>query len=663
MTKREESGFSSGIEEKEFNISEELKKLPKAPGVYLMHGPVDEIIYVGKAKILRNRVKQYFQKSYKKSVKIQQMVAQIQRFEYIIVDSELEALVLESNLIKEYKPRYNTVLKDDKSYPYIRFSVEENYPRLFITRAKKDKHSKYYGPYTSVEQVREVVELLRKTIHIRNCNKLFSEGKPLSRPCIYYDMGQCDAPCTGQQTKAEYRALIPKVSDFMAGKTEELISSLEMKMQHASEDLDFEKAMEYRDLIMAIATLKNRQKITALDGEDRDIIGMKRNHSDCVMQVFFVRDGKIIGRDHSFLKIDEEDSDEEIFSLFLRQFYNGTPFIPKEIHLPCSLPDQEIIEQWLTKLKGKKVHILNPKQGDKEKLVDLAGKNAGILMLRYVEKYRQETKKQEKALEELKEAVGLSSLPIRMESYDISNTSGALTVGSMVVYQNGREKRNDYRKFRIHSVSGQDDYAAMREMLYRRFSHGLKEKEENLLEGRNDEFGSFSRFPDLILMDGGKGQVGICLSVLEELKLSIPVCGMVKDEHHRTRALLVDFHEVPIPTGGECFKLLTRIQDEVHRFAITYHRSLRGKEQIHSILDDIKGIGPKRKKALLRKFHDLLGISKASYEEIRFIPEMDEQSTQELLRFFKERIEKEREENRKEEQEENHKGKQEKLKY
>ena len=381
MTKREESGFSSGIEEKEFNISEELKKLPKAPGVYLMHGPVDEIIYVGKAKILRNRVKQYFQKSYKKSVKIQQMVAQIQRFEYIVVDSELEALVLESNLIKEYKPRYNTVLKDDKSYPYIRFSVEENYPRLFITRAKKDKHSKYYGPYTSVEQVREVVELLRKTIHIRNCNKLFSEGKPLSRPCIYYDMGQCDAPCTGQQTKAEYRALIPKVSDFMAGKTEELISSLEMKMQHASEDLDFEKAMEYRDLIMAIATLKNRQKITALDGEDRDIIGMKRDHSDCVMQVFFVRDGKIIGRDHSFLKIDEEDSDEEIFSLFLRQFYNGTPFIPKEIHLPCSLPDQEIIEQWLTKLKGKKVHILNPKQGDKEKLVDLAGKNAGTLRL------------------------------------------------------------------------------------------------------------------------------------------------------------------------------------------------------------------------------------------------------------------------------------------
>ena len=641
MAEKEENGLSLVKDEKEFNISEELNKLPKLPGVYLMHGPMDEIIYVGKAKILRNRVKQYFQKSYKKSVKIQQMVAQIQRFEYIVVDSELEALVLESNLIKEYKPRYNTVLKDDKSYPYIRFSVEENYPRLFITRAKKDKRSKYYGPYTSVEQVREVVELLRKTIHIRNCNKVFSEERPLTRPCIYYDMGQCDAPCTGRQSKEEYRALIPKVSDFMAGKTEELIASLEERMFHASEELDFEKAMEYRDLITAIETVKNRQKITALDGEDRDILGLRRDHSDCIIQIFFVRDGKIIGRDHSFLKIDEEDGDEEILSLFLRQFYNGTPFIPKEIHLPCSLPDQQIIEQWLSKVKGKKVHIINPKQGDKEKLVDLAGKNAGILMLRYVEKYRQEKKKQEQALEELRAAVGLSELPVRIESYDISNTSGALTVGSMVVYQNGKEKRNDYRKFRIRSVSGQDDYASMREMLYRRFSHGLEEKKENLKLGKKDEMGSFSQFPDLILMDGGKGQVSICQSVLQELGIRIPVCGMVKDEHHRTRALLVNSREVAISTGGECFKLLTRIQDEVHRFAITYHRSLRGKEQIHSLLDDIKGIGPKRKKALLRKFHDILGISRASYEEIRSIPEMDEQSTKALLRFFKERKEKE----------------------
>ena len=536
MAKEEIKEVPAQEEEKDFKIQDELSKLPKLPGVYLMHGPMDEIIYVGKAKILRNRVKQYFQKSYKKSIKIQQMVSQIQRFEYIVVDSELEALVLESNLIKEFKPRYNTVLKDDKSYPYIRFSVEEEYPRLFITRSKKNKRSKYYGPYTSVEQVREVIELLRKTIRIRNCSKVFSEEKPLSRPCLYYDMGQCDAPCILKQSREEYRALIPKVSDFLAGKTEKTIKEMEAKMQEASDKLDFEKAMEYRDMISAIHTVENRQKITALDGEDRDILGLRRDHSDCIIQIFFVRDGKIIGRDHSFLKIDDEDSDEEILSLFLRQFYNGTPFIPKEIHLPCSLPDQDIIEEWLSQIKGKKVRIVNPKQGDKEKLVELAGKNAGILMLRYVEKYRKEKKKQELALVELRDAIGMREIPVRIESYDISNTSGALTVGSMVVYQDGKEKPNDYRKFRIQSVIGQDDYASMKEMLYRRFSHGLKEKKDNLQKGKKDELGSFSQFPDLILMDGGKGQVGICLSVLEELKISIPVCGMVKDEHHRTRA-------------------------------------------------------------------------------------------------------------------------------
>lgn len=639
MAKEEIKEVPAQEEEKDFKIQDELSKLPKLPGVYLMHGPMDEIIYVGKAKILRNRVKQYFQKSYKKSIKIQQMVSQIQRFEYIVVDSELEALVLESNLIKEFKPRYNTVLKDDKSYPYIRFSVEEEYPRLFITRSKKNKRSKYYGPYTSVEQVREVIELLRKTIRIRNCSKVFSEEKPLSRPCLYYDMGQCDAPCILKQSREEYRALIPKVSDFLAGKTEKTIKEMEAKMQEASDKLDFEKAMEYRDLISAIHTVENRQKITALDGEDRDILGLRRDHSDCIIQIFFVRDGKIIGRDHSFLKIDDEDSDEEILSLFLRQFYNGTPFIPKEIHLPCSLPDQDIIEEWLSQIKGKKVHIVNPKQGDKEKLVELAGKNAGILMLRYVEKYRKEKKKQELALIELRDAIGMRKIPVRIESYDISNTSGALTVGSMVVYQDGKEKPNDYRKFRIQSVIGQDDYASMKEMLYRRFSHGLKEKKDNLQKGKKDELGSFSQFPDLILMDGGKGQVGICLSVLEELKISIPVCGMVKDEHHRTRALLVDFHEVPVSKHSACFKLLTRIQDEVHRFAITYHRSLRGKEQIHSLLDDIKGVGTQRKKALLRKFHDLSGISRASYEDIRSIPEMDEKSTEAVLHFFQNRKE------------------------
>ena len=545
--------------EKDFVIAEELKKLPAMPGVYLMHGAMDEVIYVGKAKVLKNRVKQYFQKSTKKSVKIQQMVAQIQRFEYIVVDSEIEALVLESNLIKEYKPRYNTLLKDDKAYPYIRLSIEEPYPRLFASRSKKIKASKYYGPYASMERVNEVIELLRRTMHIRNCNKVFSESNPLPRPCIYYDMGQCLGPCVLEQTKEEYRASIPKITEFLSGKTESTVKELEEKMMSASENLDFEKAMEYRDLIQAIHSLQNQQKITALDGEDRDIIGLRRDHSDCIVQIFFVRDGKIIGRDHQFLRIDEEQSDGEILASFLQQFYNGTPFIPREIHLPVELPEQKVLEEWLSYLKNKKVYILVPKQGDKEKLVELAGKNAGILMLRYVEKYRLEEKKRKEALEELKQACHLKNLPQRIESYDISNTSGALTVGSMVVYMEGKEKPNEYRKFRIQSIVGQDDYGAMKEMLSRRFSHGLREQEENRREGKEDQLGRFSQFPDLILMDGGKGQVGICEAVLESLSISIPVCGMIKDEHHRTRALLVDNQEYPLSERSECFKLLTRI--------------------------------------------------------------------------------------------------------
>ena len=623
--------------EKDFIIAEELKKLPAMPGVYLMHGAMDEVIYVGKAKVLKNRVKQYFQKSTKKSVKIQQMVAQIQRFEYIVVDSEIEALVLESNLIKEYKPRYNTLLKDDKAYPYIRLSIEEPYPRLFASRSKKIKASKYYGPYASMERVNEVIELLRRTMHIRNCNKVFSESNPLPRPCIYYDMGQCLGPCVLEQTKEEYRASIPKITEFLSGKTESTVKELEEKMMSASENLDFEKAMEYRDLIQAIHSLQNQQKITALDGEDRDIIGLRRDHSDCIVQIFFVRDGKIIGRDHQFLRIDEEQSDGEILASFLQQFYNGTPFIPREIHLPVELPEQKVLEEWLSYLKNKKVYILVPKQGDKEKLVELAGKNAGILMLRYVEKYRLEEKKRKEALEELKQACHLKNLPQRIESYDISNTSGALTVGSMVVYMEGKEKPNEYRKFRIQSIVGQDDYGAMKEMLSRRFSHGLREQEENRREGKEDQLGRFSQFPDLILMDGGKGQVGICEAVLESLSISIPVCGMIKDEHHRTRALLVDNQEYPLSERSECFKLLTRIQDEVHRFAITYHRSLRGKEQIHSLLEDIPGIGPVRRKALMRKFRNLEGIAAAGLEDLLSCPGMDEKSSRAVLQFFKNR--------------------------
>lgn len=617
-----------------FNIQEELTKLPAMPGVYLMHGARDEVIYVGKAKLLKNRVKQYFQKSHKKSVKIQQMVSLIERFEYIVVDSELEALILEANLIKEYRPRYNTLLKDDKNYPYIRVSMNEAYPRVMSVRKRKNDGSKYYGPYASMEQVNEVIELLRRTFHVRNCNKVFSETNPLPRPCLYYDMKQCDAPCVGKQSREEYRSMLGRVLDFMNGSYEGTVSELREKMQSASDRLDFEAAAEYRDLIRSIEAVQNRQKITAYDEGDRDIVGMRREWSDCIIQIFFVRDGKIIGRDHQFIDIDREASDEEILSSFIQQYYNGTPFIPKEIWVQTELSDSNVLSEWLSGLKGRRVSIKTPRIGSKEKLVELAITNAGILMNRYRESYREEGRKTHRAVEELRSIIGLSNAPKRIESYDISNTSGALNVGSMVVYIDGRPRKNAYRKFRIRSVQGPDDYASMREMLTRRFQHGIRERAENsALEG---ESASFSEFPELILMDGGKGQVSICEEVLLELGISgITVCGMVKDDRHRTRALLYKDTELPIDSGSEAFKLLSRIQDEVHRFAIEYHRSLRSKSQVRSLLDDIPGIGPVRKKALMKQFKDIDHIRAASLSELLECESMDEYSAGQVYSFFR----------------------------
>lgn len=620
----------------DFVIQEELKKLPAMPGVYLMHGPRDEVIYVGKAKVLKNRVKQYFQKSHKKSVKIQQMVSLIERFEYIVVDSELEALILESNLIKEYKPRYNTLLKDDKNYPYIRISLDEPYPRVTAVRKRRNDRSKYFGPYASMEQVNEVIELLRKSFHIRNCHKHFAEGNYLPRPCIYYDMKQCDGPCIGKQSRDDYRLRVQGAVDFMNGKYEDIEKELKRKMLRASENLSFEDAAEYRDLIKSIEAIQNRQKITAYDEGDRDILGMRRDWSDCIIQIFFVRDGKIIGRDHQFIDIDREESDEAILGAFIQQYYNGTPFIPREIWVQTELTEAPVLEKWLSGLKGRKVSIKTPQIGQKEKLVELAITNAGILMNRYREKYREEGKKTVRAISELQELIGLPNPPHRIESYDISNTSGALNVGSMVVYADGRPKNNAYRKFRIRSVQGPDDYSSMREMLTRRFQHGLKEMAENKRKGKKDELGSFSLFPDLILMDGGKGQVSVCEEVLRELDIhTVTVCGMVKDDRHRTRALLYRNEELPIRENSEAFKLLTRIQDEVHRFAIEYHRSLRSQNQIHSILDDIPGIGPVRRKALLRQFQDIDHIRNAELSELMDCPSMDEHSATEVYRFFR----------------------------
>ena len=611
-----------------FLIEEELKKLPAKPGVYLMHDERDEIIYVGKAVSLKNRVRQYFQSSRYKGAKIEQMVTHIARFEYIITDSELEALVLESNLIKEHRPKYNTMLKDDKSYPFIKVTVQEAYPRvLFARRMKKDKN-RYFGPYTSGGAVKNVIELVRKLYQVRSCSRTLPRDCSKDRPCLYYHMKQCTGPCTGQVSQEAYRENIQKVLRFLNGDFQETIDQLTDKMQKASEELRFEDAAECRDLIQSIRKIGERQKITAYGEEDRDIIAVVMDESldlreqDAVVQVFFMRSGRIIGRDHFYLRVARGDTREQVLSSFLKQFYAGTPFIPREIMLQTDVEDREVIEEWLSSRRKQKVHILVPKKGTKEKLVELARENARMVLDKDRERIRREEGRTIGAVHEVEEWLGLKDI-VRMEAFDISNISGFESVGSMVVYEKGRPKKSDYRKFRIKSVQGPNDYASMEEVLIRRFTHES-----------NGEFDSFARMPDLLLMDGGRGQVNIALGVLEKLGIQIPVCGMVKDDHHRTRGLYFNNVEIPIETNSEGFRLITRIQDEAHRFAIEYHRSLRSKEQVHSILDDIPGIGERRRKALMRKFRSVEGIRDASLEELTETESMNAASAQQVYLFF-----------------------------
>ena len=611
-----------------FIIEEELKKLPAKPGVYIMHGEKDEIIYVGKAISLKNRVRQYFQSSRNKGAKIERMVTHITRFEYIITDSELEALVLECNLIKEHRPKYNTMLKDDKSYPFIKVTVHEPYPRvLFARRMKKDK-ARYFGPYTSGGAVKDVIELVRKLYQVRSCNRSLPRDTGKDRPCLYYHMKQCKAPCQGYISQEEYRNNINKVIKFLNGDFQDAISELMEKMQKASEEMRYEDAMEYRDLISSIRKIGERQKITGYGQEDRDIIAVAMDDSedlrdqDAVVQVFFIRDGRLIGRDHFYLRVAKGDTKAQVLSSFLKQFYAGTPFIPSEIMLQSEIEDADIIEEWLSGRRQQKVHIRVPKKGTKEKLVELALENARMVLAKDRERIRREEGRTIGAVHEVEEWLGLKNV-VRMEAYDISNISGFESVGSMVVYEKGRPKRSDYRKFKIKWVQGPNDYASMEEVLTRRFTHES-----------NGEFDSFARLPDLILMDGGRGQVNIALKVLNELGISIPVCGMVKDDHHRTRGLYFNNVEIPIDTSGEGFRLITRIQDEAHRFAIEYHRSLRSREQVHSILDDIPGIGDTRRKALLRKFKSVENIRDASEEELAQTESMNARSARQVYEFF-----------------------------
>ncbi len=610
-----------------FNIQEELKKLPGKPGVYLMHDEKDAIIYVGKAISLKNRVRQYFQSSRNKGAKIEQMVTHISRFEYIVTDSELEALVLECNLIKEHRPKYNTMLMDDKSYPFIKVTVNEPFPRVMLARQMKKDKAKYFGPYTSAGAVKDTIELIRKLYHIRSCNRSLPKDIGKERPCLNYHIHQCQAPCQGYISQEEYRKSIDEVVRFLNGHYDLVLKELEEKMMAASDSLEFEKAIEYRELLTSVQKVAQKQKITDTAGDDRDIIAMASEGEDAVVQVFFIRSGRLIGRDHFYLKSAENDTEGEILSSFIKQFYAGTPYIPAELMLPEEIEDQDIIEEWLTARRERRVHLRIPKKGTKEKLVELAQKNAQMVLKNDRERLKREEGRTIGAVKELEKILGLKGI-IRMEAYDISNTNGFDSVGSMVVYEHGKPKRNDYRKFKIKTVQGPDDYASMNEVLTRRFGHGLREQQEE------SETGGFQIFPDLIMMDGGRGQVNIALEVLEKLHLHIPVCGMVKDDNHRTRGLYFNNTELPIDRNSECFRLITRIQDEAHRFAITFHRQLRSKGQVHSVLDDIPGVGPARRKDLMRCFENIDAIRNATVEELKELPSMNGKSAQEVYKFF-----------------------------
>ncbi len=625
-----------------FDIEEELKKLPGKPGVYIMHDKQDAIIYVGKAISLKNRVRQYFQSSRGKSPKIQQMVANIAYFEYIVVDSEMEALVLECNLIKEHRPKYNTMLKDDKSYPYIKVTVNEKFPRVIYARRQKKDKAKYFGPYTSAGAVKETLELLRKTYFYRSCSRALTGEKDTERPCLYYHIGQCKAPCQGYITEEEYRKNIEGILEFLNGNYGLLTKRLTAEMLEASERMEFEKAAEYRDLLNSVKKLTQQQKASDNEGSNRDIIAFATAEDEAVVQVFFVRDGKMIGREHFYLTGVRNEERPDIMADFLKQYYAGTPFVPKELLLGEQLrpEDETLIGEWLSARRGGKVKLLFPQRGDKEKLIELAEKNASMVLQQDTEKIRREEARTTGAVKQIADWLGMPQIS-RIESYDISNTSGFESVGSMVVYENGRPKKSDYRKFKIRTVAGPDDYASMREVLTRRFTHGRKAQPDSSEAAAPKKppaslvLDSFQRLPDLIMMDGGRGQVNVALGVLEELHITgVTVCGMVKDDNHRTRGLYFNNIEIPIDTASEAFKLITRIQDETHRFAIEFHRSLRGKAQVHSVLDDIPGIGAVRRRALMKKYQSLDALRAASEEELAELPEFNRRAAEQVYRFF-----------------------------
>lgn len=616
-----------------FDIKEELKKLPAKPGVYLMHDKSDAIIYVGKAISLKNRVRQYFQAGRRVSPKIERMISQIDHFEYIITDSEVEALVLENNLIKEHEPKYNTMLKDDKTYPYIKATVYEDFPRLIYSRQPKKDKCKYFGPFTNVTAARDTLEFAHKIYRIRTCRRVLPRDIGKERPCLNYHIGKCNAPCQGYISKEEYNKNFNKALKLIEGDYKQVIEYLEEKMYEASEKMEYEQAAVCRDLIESVKKMSVKQKINDFGGMDRDVVALARTNEEAVVQVFFIREGKLIGRDHFHLKGSYGEKENDMLQAFIKQFYAGTPFIPREVMVEYEVTESELIEKWLSEKRGGKVSIIVPKKGQKERLVELAHKNAAMVLTKDMEKIKREEERTTGAMKQISGWLGLEDVS-RVESYDISNISGFLSVGSMVVFDDGKPKKSEYRKFRIKTVEGPNDYASMYEVLKRRFSHGLMEIEQLNEKNLSNEFGSFTKFPDLIMMDGGVGQVHIAMQVLSELDIDIPVCGMVKDDNHRTRGLFFDEHEIPIDTNSEGFRLMTRIQDVVHRFAIEYHRSLRSKEQVKSILDDIPGIGEKRRKALMKHFASIEAIKNAAIDELARAESMNEKAAASVYKFF-----------------------------
>lgn len=614
-----------------FDIPAELKKLPESPGVYIMRDKTDDIIYVGKAKILKNRVRQYFQNSANHSLKVKQMVSNIDHFEYIVTGSEVEALILENNLIKKHNPKYNILLKDDKTYPYIKVTTNEMFPRVFVTRKLLKDKNKYFGPFTNSSAVKENIALIDKIWQVRRCSKVFPRDIGKGRPCLNYHIGQCKAVCTGKVSEEEYNKMIGEILDFLGGKTENVVKNLTSKMLKYSAEMEFEKAAEVRDTIESIKILNQKQIIENLHIDDRDVIGFARGIRECIMQIFFIRGGKITGREHFMLEECEDVEDKELMTQFVQQFYSGTPFIPKEVILQCEIDDFDLISQWLSEQKGQRVNVIVPQKGERKSLVLMAQNNAKIVLDKFGAEIRREHKRTKGALEEIQKALNIDFELNRIESYDISNTQGFESVASMVVFENGLPKRSDYRKFKIKTIIGPDDYGSMEEVITRRFTRYINETSGD----ENVKKAGFDKKPDMIFLDGGKGQISAVQKALTNLNLYVPVCGMVKDDRHRTRALMYNGEEIELPYTSEGFKLLTRIQDEVHRFAIEYHRKLREKKQVHSILDDISGIGSVRRKALMKHFGDINAIRRAEVEELQQVDGMNIKSAEAVYNFFR----------------------------